>query len=806
MQAAGQFNFMSVSTDLRTWAAPEIAFSAAGRATNPIPCGLSTCVQWQPNLFMLANGSLGCVWSGSNGVGGRVDSRGGGTYLSVLDDPHGKWTNQLITFGGSSHPTALGRNWTLFASQNPFTLRSGRILAPVVMTDLSNAIAPDAPPGCTNGTFNLCTRRRSSVIFSDDLGATWVCGTGTEIPGFSWANWEPTVWQNVASDTVYMISRFNDFRTVAAHGPASDVKMQWSTSDTAGATWTSLEAVPVDTVVSRAEVMPQHDSNGSTVRWLMVQNDWNPGDITGTAGRLNTALWLAPAAGTATAVGAAAAFAPGIGLSPPELPAFYPQMWQSNATLAVSWSLGTSPRSIQVARLSLPPPHNRVLSVRNNTNTLLSPRPTDGVAWASFYGTQSLVSSRALQFAPGDRQFSVGVWAKLGASGGGQGLIDARSSADGGFLVGLHNTYPFLFLGLNASIGGTDNIEPRLGSALSNFSYDTVYAGEWLYIGLSVDTTAGLAQFMLASGGSGLVVTEDVPFHPRPHSQNLSSSPYNATVGNRNSPPETHSSVGGLSGLLGVLAVIPSMWTTAEHVAFANSTGVALGTAPIVWPPRPPSHSKAAPRIRQHEEPLLLFNGSNKTAIARDFPTPVRCRATSQPVVANQSLLTLCGQYSASVELPSVSCSSSGPGLRLTARVMLLTPDDRTDSVPRCSAGAPARWTVLTLGDAVAHTRLVAEWSESGGLVAHLHCSLDNSTVLVPNLTSKSALNRWTTLNLNFGATGSTTMPGLTVPFQCGCTMGGVWAFLGEGYLGRDYVDATDCVVHDSAALAATQL
>jgi hypothetical protein len=36
-----------------------------------------------------------------------------------------------------------------------------------------------------------------------------------------------------------------------------------------------------------------------------------------------------------------------------------------------------------------------------------------------------------------------------------------------------------------------------------------------------------------------------------------------------------------------------------------------------------------------------------------------------------------------------------------------------------------------------------------------------------------------------------------SAPFKCGCRMGGVWAFLGEGYLGRNYSYSTGCVQHD---------
>jgi hypothetical protein len=61
----------------------------------------------------------------------------------------------------------------------------------------------------------------------------------------------------------------------------------------------------------------------TVVRWLMVMNDWNPGEVVGTAGRINTALWLAPASPLPPPLQSlpppppalSLAFAPGIGLS-----------------------------------------------------------------------------------------------------------------------------------------------------------------------------------------------------------------------------------------------------------------------------------------------------------------------------------------------------------------------------------------------------------------------------------------------------------------------------------------------------------
>eukprot|EP01046_Picozoa_sp_COSAG06_P085174 COSAG06_NODE_31904_length_514_cov_0.855422_1_plen_131_part_01 len=131
-----------------------------------------------------------------------------------------------------------------------------------------------------------------------------------------------------------MISRFNDFRLTSNGGPAADQRMQRSRSTNGGDTWTPLEPLPLDTVVSRMQVMAQrsNSSGDRASRFLMVMNDVNPLGIRGTAGRLNVALYFAPAGAPDIA---SFAFAPGPGLSSDHEIAMYPQMWQDEKKLAV---------------------------------------------------------------------------------------------------------------------------------------------------------------------------------------------------------------------------------------------------------------------------------------------------------------------------------------------------------------------------------------------------------------------------------------------------------------------------------------
>jgi hypothetical protein len=65
-------------------------------------------------------------------------------------------------------------------------------------------------------------------------------------------------------------------------------------------------------------------------------------------------------------------------------------------------------------------------------------------------------------------------------SGGAQSVIDARDDDAGGFLIGLHNTNPFIFLGLHASLGKTTNVEPETNSSLGKLAFEAVQGARFL--------------------------------------------------------------------------------------------------------------------------------------------------------------------------------------------------------------------------------------------------------------------------------------------------------------------------------------
>ena len=657
--------------------------------------------------------------------------------------------------------------------------------------------------------------------------------------------------------------------------------------------------------------------------------------MTGTAGRLNTALWIAPAAAASTA--SAVAFTPGIGLSLPGDEAFYPQMWQDGDQLAIVWSSGDSPRSIAVAALTLPPAATaakdqspvqatKVVSVRNNTRSR-SARPPLYPKWLAFSGSQRLETSNPPPIPRTGRQFSVGIWVKVSAaSGGSQSLLDSRNGNDGGFLIGLHSsTIPFVFLGPRASLGPTTNIEPPTNSSIGRLAFEAAYSGSWVYFGFTVDLTAGSVQFIVGDGltgrskegtlpienlledngglrrppeggrnpsvtsrcGSlrpfiyadvryiddviaieGKIENASLNFRSPPSSWGISSYPFNATIGFKNLPSQSRSGVVGLNGLLRTVAVFQGTWTVGQHVQFANREGRAVDAVAFPTSVRAQDAKYGGGGSGGggsgsgndgncvRDDAALWLDATDPASVAANFPSPRLCPEVPAPSLApptattTANALQLCNTYSASIELPPVTCAttrnrsssdnngdgvaSSGSaeqeamGVGITMRSRLMQPQ----IVPEgCSDGTNAhQWTVFTVGDGNAHIRLIATVANSGAsssatkstatisstststgtstsastdadstrLSFHLYCSATKASLALLHLDPVHSED-WMTVDSKYSSAGLAVNG--SAPFHCGCSMGGVWAFLGEGYLYRNYSYSAGCVQHDIDAL-----
>ena len=409
----GQRMVFSTSHDGRAWTPIERLFSNEKYCENSVPYPEGKGHQWQPNLGVVED-ELWVLW---NQGGGTHDFRGPdgtrskdlrGLYFSRLNDADGKWVNRRIEWDGQIWPTVDGQQYYLNTTQNLYRLRSGRVLAPVTLR-AANGRADDAPEN-VSGWWSV--EKRNAVIYTDDLGETWHLSSGCVTPGFSWIQWEPTVWEQ-PDGSVMMFAR-NNTNWQLGHGkPASGEYLLWSISRDQGQTWTPHRHVPLESVCSRMHVAPLDgrgvwnpatpDDDFTGRRYVMVHNDAPGGEYSWAAARNNLALFFARGGGFD--------FVAGNGFSGHQPRSCYPQMWRHDNTLAVSYTTSESDsRSIYVALISpLPEPDRYYLFPRMND----VPRPArperNGNAWA-FHDGQHVAMRELVD--PGKNGLSFGAWVR----------------------------------------------------------------------------------------------------------------------------------------------------------------------------------------------------------------------------------------------------------------------------------------------------------------------------------------------------------------------------------------------------------
>lgn len=253
--APGQRIVVSTSRDGRSWTPIEQPFSSDGLAENPVRYPEGKGHQWQPNLGAV-DGELWAVW---NQGGSAHDFRSPqaiaedlrGLYFSRLKTSTGRWINRRLLWDGQAEPSVEGVQYHIASTQDLCQLRSGRVLAPVTLYAVKGR-AEDAPPK-TDGWW--ATAKRNAVIYTDDHGQTWRLSSTTAMPGYSWIQWEPTVWER-PDGTVMMFSRNNTQREKGHSSPTSGEYLLWSMSRDGGQTWTAQQYVPVESVCSRMHAAP----------------------------------------------------------------------------------------------------------------------------------------------------------------------------------------------------------------------------------------------------------------------------------------------------------------------------------------------------------------------------------------------------------------------------------------------------------------------------------------------------------------------------------------------------------------------
>ena len=409
----GQLNYQSTSLDGVTWSAPVACFTDPACTETPVPCPGGT--QWQPNLLAVGE-ELWAVWSQNS------RDQFTGTYLSRLTSPDGSWRSTRMLFEDADpRPLIDGRRWRIFATQDPVRLASGRVLAPVTISD-DGGPAADAPEGIDSW---WAKEKRNSVLWTDDQGATWHCSPGTIQPGRSWAQWEPTVWQ-VPDGRVLMVARNNDFRGRQDEGPRPAEMLLQSVSTDQGESWTPHESVPLQTVASRMHVLPLDGD-----RYVMVHNDWPAGKFV--SDRQNLALFFTRGPGFD--------FVAGPGLTDLEPIVAYPQMAVHDGRMLISYSQGASYRSIKVVSIEpLPAPDRYYLFPRSNAPASPQPAIQDGAL--EFRGDQQLTARQKLVVP--DAGYTV--TARIKYLGGGTILDSRPGNPPGGVLFGLMGPRPFIYL------------------------------------------------------------------------------------------------------------------------------------------------------------------------------------------------------------------------------------------------------------------------------------------------------------------------------------------------------------------------
>ena len=173
----GQVTLWSTSPDFEQWSPPQPLAHSGPHALARDP----QCVQWQPNLLNYHDRQLWCVWS-FNSRNPELD----GLYLSTLDKGESQWRHRRI----QRRQEVNGLSCSIFASQNPVLLPSGRVLAPVTLNHRDRK--HDAGGG---HSADLVVRRFNACFYTDDDGRTWKCSGPISSVDDAGGQWEPFFYQ-----------------------------------------------------------------------------------------------------------------------------------------------------------------------------------------------------------------------------------------------------------------------------------------------------------------------------------------------------------------------------------------------------------------------------------------------------------------------------------------------------------------------------------------------------------------------------------------------------------------------------------
>jgi hypothetical protein len=641
-----QHIYFSTSFDGKDWSEPKVLFSNSEFCDPSIPCGQGW--QWQPMLGVV-DGRLWCIWSQAGGKKAYE-----GIYFSQLEKPEGRWQVRKLTWNDSVTPVINGKKFRIFPTQNLYQLRSGRVLAPVT---IKGDRAQDAPDNVT-GWWDL--EKYNTVLYTDDKGKTWHISPGTSIPDRTWANWEPTVWE-VENGDVLMVARHNTHIDMG-HDPIKPSQyLLSSVSHDSGETWEPHKYVPLEAICSRSHVSPL-DGRGTWTQvekeddfenrmHLMTSND-NAGGVNWGRDRDNIALYFNRGSGFT--------FVPGITVSDLDPRVCYPVMWANDDTMLVSYTMSEAQfRSIRVAGITpLPDPDKHYLLPRNNTMEPVYPVLKSNSF--HFEGMQYLESKEVVD--PGEKGFSLGIWAKLRTPGA---ILDSRvPEADGGIVLATRfkpDKETLLYANFhchknNDAIPVNSKRNKKFGTKLK-WDYD-----QWQYIGLTYDNHNEQATFYI--NGKPVKVKVNYP-------------PMRSLVGSTMYIGQKRMKKGiwedGFSGDIRAMAMYAGPVMDADtHRWLYNKYAESLGQKVL---------SKKG--NRPDAEPILWLDGADKKSLRKYFkPEPENTDGVKVVKHSGKKCLKINGEGSAGVDIDE-NYRSKGDIVEMKLRYKPLT----DNAVVLCTAG-----------------------------------------------------------------------------------------------------------------------
>lgn len=246
----GQYNFLSVSDDFRTWSKPVRLFYREGGCDNPV----ETDNQWQPSFVNDRDQTLYCAW---------CDYNARRTFVASSHDAL-KWRNHEVP----TAPPALKGRVVGFPTNHGLVTSKGVLMLPCSL--------PFTPKFLVGDT------RYAAVLRSEDHGQTWQWSQPIEAASWSElgekpqgfggemiAIWEPMLFEQ-ADGRLGLLIRNSTAQEKIEIPEKPHRMLLYATSSDEGRTWTKARSVDVDTICSRNFALA---GVGGRDGLLMVMND-----------------------------------------------------------------------------------------------------------------------------------------------------------------------------------------------------------------------------------------------------------------------------------------------------------------------------------------------------------------------------------------------------------------------------------------------------------------------------------------------------------------------------------------------------